>query len=89
MPTRIFSFLGPITSRHARAVISQEKTAMRIFIDTLKRADPPYLPREYPLPLIEVVELGEVVGRVVIVDLMAALAGERGAVLRLANEGER
>jgi hypothetical protein len=47
---------------------------------------PLYHPLEVPTAAIETVTLDEVLGRVALVDLVAALAGERGAVVRLGCE---
>jgi hypothetical protein len=42
-----------------------------------------YCPRECPTPLIETVSLDEIIGNVLPADLIAALAGHRGAALHI------
>jgi hypothetical protein len=55
-----------------------------ITLAALRRAHQTYLPREFPIPLPDdVASLDEVLGRVVPIDLIPALAGHRGAVLHI------
>jgi hypothetical protein len=55
-------------------------------VTTTTRHRQPYIPREVPTPPIEVVAIEELLGGVAPIDFIAALAGHRGAVVRLGSE---
>jgi hypothetical protein len=49
----------------------------------LRRIFQPYIPRESPIAIRQVVGVADILGRVVPVDVLAAWAGRRGPVLRI------